>query len=345
MADPDFDETVDVVRGQVSEARADQILRFWSKEGGPEGPAAREQLSAAVCVLVGDGGEVAGVDSVHAEDVALTGGRKFWIYRSLLAGAASDAEPEMINAAFTALEEEFEPNAAGPIGLCLLVAEPPQTQRRPQAIWPETELMFAGYLEDDAQVWIRYFDEAAIGPGLPNSPTLSETRQLHYSLEDRYRIEDFAETAAVSRDDVISLWEREAIVPPGEVERRVDEVHLVAIERTEGLVGISSAYLGRSPRLRMELWYYRAFVAQAHRSSSLAVMLALKGRDLLEQRFVSGEDTRGAGIIYAVENEGLKRYFNKALWLPTEFTFIGESPQGAHVRVHYFPGALVPAPR
>jgi hypothetical protein len=55
-------------------------------------------------------------------------------------------------------------------------------------------------------------------------------------------------------------------------------------------------------------------------------------------------DPRGIGIIYEVENEGLKRHFPLALWLPTEFTFIGENAKGDHVRVHYFPGALAPKP-
>jgi hypothetical protein len=38
----------------------------------------------------------------------------------------------------------------------------------------------------------------------------------------------------------------------------------------------------------------------------------------------------------------LKRHFDDALWLPTDFTFIGENQRGDYVRVHYFPGALAP---
>lgn len=49
-------------------------------------------------------------------------------------------------------------------------------------------------------------------------------------------------------------------------------------------------------------------------------------------------------MIFEVENEGLKEYFNGALWLPLEFTFVGENERGDHVRVRYFPGALAPAP-
>ena len=39
----------------------------------------------------------------------------------------------------------------------------------------------------------------------------------------------------------------------------------------------------------------------------------------------------------------MKRYFNRAHWVWTDFTFIGENPEGDHVRVHYFEGALLPS--
>jgi hypothetical protein len=67
-------------------------------------------------------------------------------------------------------------------------------------------------------------------------------------------------------------------------------------------------------------------------------------RDHLEQRFISGENTQATGILMEVENEGLKTYFNRALWLPLEMNFIGENSRGDHVRVRYFPGARVPLP-
>jgi hypothetical protein len=343
VAGPGFEGTIETPRGRISEERAEQLLRFIEAiDGAPEGEAAREWLPKVVCVLLDEDGEIAGISTVEAADVPLIGDRRFWVYRGFLRGDAAPAEPEMISAAFAALQEEFDPAGAGPIGICL-VADPTAAERRPEAVWPDTELLLAGHLDDGRQVRIRYFWGAAIGPDLPNSPTLDETLELDTRLDDRYRIERFEESG-VTPDDVLALWAREGVVPAAEAQRRVHEVHLVATERGEGVVGASSAYLQRNPQLRMDLWYYRAFVAEAHRMSNLAVVLAVKGRDLLEERFVTGEDRRGAGVAYEVENEGLKRYFNKALWMPTDFTFIGENERGSHVRVHYFPGAPAPAP-
>lgn len=165
-----------------------------------------------------------------------------------------------------------------------------------------------------------------------------------YKLDAGYRIDLFAEQEAVDGRAVVDLWTREGVVVAGEAQRRVREVLLVATDAGGAPVGLSSAYLQRNEQLRLDLWYYRAFVADAHRRSNVAVTLALMGRDHLENLFVTGQDARGAGILYEVENEGLKRHFNDALWLPTDFTFMGENQREDHVRVRYFPGARAAEP-
>ncbi len=163
-------------------------------------------------------------------------------------------------------------------------------------------------------------------------------------LDERYRIALFAETGDVSEQAVIDLWTREHAVPAAEAQGRVHEVLCVGLERDEGVVGVSTAYLQRNRQLGMDLWHFRLFVASAHRMSKLAVLLALTSRDHLQDGFVTGRDTRGSGVLYEVENEGLKRYRNQALMLPVEFTFIGQNPRGDHVYVRYFPGAEAPRP-
>ena len=49
-------------------------------------------------------------------------------------------------------------------------------------------------------------------------------------------------------------------------------------------------------------------------------------------------------LLVATTDSGklVKRHFDDALWLPTDFTSIGENQRGDHVRVHYLPGALAP---
>lgn len=166
---------------------------------------------------------------------------------------------------------------------------------------------------------------------------------LKREIQPDYTIEPFAESP-VTEQDVLDLWEREGVFAPEGAEKRLLELLLVASHDADGLVGVSSAYLKRNDRLAMDLWHFRVLVADSHRWSNLAARLASEARDLFSRRFTSGEDRRAQGMIFEVENEGLRRTKNLAVWRHTDFVFVGEREDGAHLRVFYFPGALAPDP-
>jgi hypothetical protein len=333
---------IEVVRGRLDE-RADRILAFLSLHGELNEEAARRRLSEAICVAT-DGGEIVAVNSAHQAGVALIGGRRFWIYRCAMTAGSEELWGGMFEAAFGVLADEFDGAADGPVGVCAIIDDRARMVSRPEAIWPDTELMFAGYLEDGRQVRIRYFWGAAIGPGYPDSPAIEESRVSEYPLAEGYRIRPISLDGPITPDDVLRLWEREGSVPPEEASRRVHEVKLVGIDPAGAVAGVSSLFLRRNPQLRMDLWYYRTYVARDHRHSGLAAQLIFRNRDLMDQRYVSGADRTAEGMVFELENEGMRMYFNKALWLPAQFTFIAENEQGAHVRVHWFPGAQVALP-
>jgi hypothetical protein len=148
------------------------------------------------------------------------------------------------------------------------------------------------------------------------------------------------------------MWVTEAKVEEPEAQRRVAELFAVATSRDGALAAVCTAYLQRNDQLRAEAWHLRTYVSTAHRMSHLAFMLALAGRDHLQGRFVGGEDRRGIGLLFEVQNEALKRqgtgevsrFMTRALWHMTDSFFIGENVRGDHVRVHYFPGAEAPEP-
>ena len=269
-------------------------------------------------------------------------GRPFWVYRRSIAAEGGGAEA--FNAAFDELQKDFQPGGAQPLGVCVMVPDRAEMEARPEAVWPDTELLFAGYTPDDRQVRIRYFWGAKIGPGVPDSPSVEQQRDVDYSLEERYRIELLSESSSVTPDDVLALWARENAVSEKQALRRIHEVQLVAIAGDSELVGVSSVYLERNAQLRIDMWNYRTFVASPHRMTNVAAQLLIRNRDLLESRFATGEDTRAQGVLFNLENPGLKRHMNNAYWPATHFNFIGENKRGDHVRVHYFPGARVPLP-
>jgi hypothetical protein len=334
----------DVVRGGLEGDRAERVLRFWADRGVLEGEAARQRLDEAVCLLLDDSGEIIGINSVHEEPLHLVGGRPFFVYRAYLPDGGADSAVAMFNAAFEVLDAEYRADRSRPIGICVLVTDPEEMRRRPEAIWPDTGLIYAGTLPDGGQLRIRYFDDATIGPGLPNAPTVAQSEAQDYSLGEGYRIAPLAETDAATADDVLELWAREDAIPEPEAQRRVHEVLMVALDPNDGVAAVSSVYLQRNAQLGMDLWHYRTYVANEHRMGHLAVRLLWATRDHLRERFESGEDARAPGMIMEVQNELLKTYYNRAFWVISDFFFIGEGTRG-HVRVHYFPGVKAPSPQ
>jgi hypothetical protein len=165
-----------------------------------------------------------------------------------------------------------------------------------------------------------------------------------WPLEGGYRIDRLAEQDVVSAADIVALWGQRAAVTDEEAQRRLDEVLLVATDASGALAGVTSVYVQRNEQLRMDLWNQRAFVAREHRHSTVALWLARIGVEQLETAFVDGRDTRAPGIVWEIENEGLKAYFHRGTLMPPGFHFIGENARGDHVRVYYFPGATAPEP-
>lgn len=162
-------------------------------------------------------------------------------------------------------------------------------------------------------------------------------------LDPAYRITPFADASDVTADHVLALWDRERAVVGEEARRRVQQMHLVAtVAATGELIGVSTAVLGRSRQLGLDLWYYRVFVSAAHRRSNVAVQLLDRGRIRLEETFTSGRDTRGAGVWIDVQNEAVARAQPQAVWPQTQYSFVGTNERGDHVRVRYFPGARLP---
>lgn len=160
MVEKREDWRVEAVHGRLDAACAEEIVRFWTSAGVLGEHAARERLPEVVCVVRDASGAVVGTNAVAPADVPLIGGLRFWMYRALVPPEAADA---MVRAAFDALEAAFEPGGDGPVGLCLLVDDPGERRRRPQAEWSGPRLLYAGYLPGGRQVRIAYFDGARIG--------------------------------------------------------------------------------------------------------------------------------------------------------------------------------------
>ena len=106
-------------------------------------------------------GSLVGTSSAYPANLALIGGRRFWVYRSLLDAIVAEQAPALIRATFNALAAEFDGARGSPVGLCVLAGRDLR-RRCPEAEWTEPRMLYAGYLPEGVQVRIAYFEGAVI---------------------------------------------------------------------------------------------------------------------------------------------------------------------------------------
>ncbi len=121
---------------------------------------AQARLPQVVCVLRDPEGAIAGANSAFESSIPLIGGRRFWIYRSLIPGGSDETWERMLLACFDALASEFGPGS--PVGVFAPVADPELPERMPEAIWPLSGFSYAGFTAEGRQARIRYFPEGRI---------------------------------------------------------------------------------------------------------------------------------------------------------------------------------------
>lgn len=163
-------------------------------------------------------------------------------------------------------------------------------------------------------------------------------------LADGFEVALLADTPAVTNEDVLALWAAGGAVPADEALRRVHEVVCVATRDGAEAVGVSTAALRRVPSFGADFWCVRVFVADDARLGYVAMQLLHQTRLHLTDRHESGADTRAVGVLIDVQNDGLVARRTRAVWRRMQMTYVGDSQDGGHVRVHYFPGARIPPP-
>ena len=159
----------------------------------------------------------------------------------------------------------------------------------------------------------------------------------------RYELVEFARHPSLRPEDLIAFWVGRGLLDEETARARVADVLFVATDAAGELAGIGSAFLARHPQLRMMLWHYRTYIAPEHRRSALALSMAERSQELLEARWISGRDVRGAGLVFDLQSPILRQHFRHGVWPRTRMAFFGRRPE-ADMRVRYFPGALAPDP-
>ncbi|HUS25009.1 MAG TPA: hypothetical protein VM369_08670 [Candidatus Binatia bacterium] len=160
-------------------------------------------------------------------------------------------------------------------------------------------------------------------------------------MSTSYRFETVWPTASEDvRREAIALWREHHAIPDAEAAERAKQLAVTARDESGRLAAVCTAYKAPVPRLEHELYYLRAFVAPPARRSRVGVDLVNHAKEALTRYNASlPPERRLIGIVMDIEAEVLKKGDPEIVWAHwswVDFYFIGRTPRGTHLRVHYF---------
>jgi len=138
---------------------------------------------------------------------------------------------------------------------------------------------------------------------------------------------------------VHDFWQRHhAIASAADAQRRLAQVAMIARDGNGEIAAVSTALPMLPPRFGQPMYYFRAFIAPAWRTSKLVRDITNRSCEHLEA-FARERDFPCIGVLLELENDGFYRALRKPVWHNPRFYYAGRSERGLEVRVFYFTGA------
>lgn len=156
---------IDRVRGRLDESTAASLRAFWQAQDVLGGDQAEARLPRVLTRLVDAEGRTVGSSSATPARIPAIANQWFQVYRCLIATGFDSPEQwmAMLENGWDILDEaserETQPHC---IGMLVAVADPAISHAWPEAIWPRTRFLHAGFSRNGAAMRLRYFDDARI---------------------------------------------------------------------------------------------------------------------------------------------------------------------------------------
>ena len=128
-----------------------------------------------------------------------------------------------------------------------------------------------------------------------------------------------------------------AMVDAQRAQMRAQQAVCVLRDADGALCGVATAIVQVRPRLRQPMYYFRQFIAPAHRQQQQALPIFKAACEILES--ATRAQPQCLGVLMEIENPDLARVFSHAVGARTGAVFLGYSPRGHQLRAVYFKGA------
>lgn len=138
-------------------------------------------------------------------------------------------------------------------------------------------------------------------------------------------------------EEITAFWIAEKALPRNaKPDARAQQVVVVMRDDDGSIAAVSSAVPRVVPRLRQVLYYYRTFCAEKHRRNNTSIPIMQATQNALRDYNLGLAKPEAIGIIIEIESTYINQRYPEAFWPATMFSFIGYSPRGLPLRVHYF---------
>ncbi len=144
------------------------------------------------------------------------------------------------------------------------------------------------------------------------------------------------------REAVIRFWKQNGMQWTDEqYVKRSGQLVYVALNETEQIVAVTTAVPTAIRGLNnLNFFNFRILIDKDFRIPGLLDKMAVGTINFLEELFIN-KQTDCIGVITLMENEKLNNLRREAVLPSTGFVFIGNSKNGAQIRVKYFKGAKI----
>jgi hypothetical protein len=142
----------------------DLVKEMWRKYNAIEGANLIAQRSKEIVYVIRDeAGEVGGVSTVRPVQLKFLNDNHFYEFRCFIAPTFRAPGMDTLLAVKTKLFLQEQEGSASKIkGILMIIENESIKQQRTKAVWPESEMVFAGYTADGRHVRVGYFKGARI---------------------------------------------------------------------------------------------------------------------------------------------------------------------------------------
>lgn len=141
-------------------------------------------------------------------------------------------------------------------------------------------------------------------------------------------------------EELTSFWIDHRQLKEDRARDRAAQAVLIARDKDK-IVGVSTVRKVLSRKIGRHFYLFRCFIAPDYRMVGLDVRLTVGTREYLESEMPNDPEPKALGILAVIENPDLMEKWKWAIWPGSNLTYIGDTPEGKHVRIAYFKGAQI----